>query len=121
MKRVIALALIMTFVMGVSPLFAQKTYNPSTALHKGIERGADSDHYYAKAPSQVLRGLHNVAFGWSDILTDLFQPPIGVGTALAPLTGPVTAVGRTLSGVLDLATFWVPGFNGLSITDDEEN
>ena len=113
MKKVLALALVLTFAIGTAPLFAaEKTYNPAQMLDNKIDEGVASDRYIAKAPSQLLRGTHNVVFGWSDIVSDLFQPPIGIGTALSPLTGPVTAIARTGSGLVDILTFWIPGFHG---------
>ncbi len=121
MKKFFTLFLVVSVMLGSASVFAQQTYNPAAMLNQQIEHGADSHNYFAKAPSQLFRGLHNVAFGWSNILTDLFQPPIGLGTAMAPLTGPATAITRTLSGAIDLVTFWVPGFNGFSITDGEKN
>lgn len=111
MKKIVALLLVMTFALSSAPLFA--SYNPATAVNdKMIKGGVESQHYIAKAPAQLLRGVHNLAFGWSDIFTDLFQPPIGIGTAMAPVTGPVTALARTGSGLVDILTFWIPGFRG---------
>ena len=116
MKKIVALMLTITFVLGSAPLFAgEKTHNPALKLDEQIQKGVASEHYAAKAPSQLMRGMQNVAFGWSEILTDAFQPPFGVGTALSPITGPVSAIARTGSGVVDLLTFWVPGFHGYSV------
>lgn len=116
MRKIVALALVMTFVLGSAPLFAQgRTYNPALMLDEQIQKGAESDRYLAKAPSQLFRGMHNTAFGWSEIVTDVFQPPFGLGTALSPITGPVSALAKTGSGVVDLLTFWIPGFSGFSV------
>ena len=115
MRKLVVLALLFTFVLGTASVFAaEKTYNPASMLDNKIQDGAKSDHYIAKAPSQLARGMYNVTFGWSEIVTDLFQPPFGVGTAMSPVTGPVTAIAKTGSGLVDLLTFWVPGFNGFS-------
>jgi putative exosortase-associated protein (TIGR04073 family) len=117
MKKMIALLTAITFVVSAAPLFAggEKTYNPATYLHNElIEDGVEAG-YFAKAPAQLFRGAHNVAFGWSEIITDLFQEPFVVGTALAPLTGPFTALMRTGSGIVDLCTFWIPGFKGWAV------
>ena len=116
MKKILVFALALTFVLGSASVFAQeKTYNPALKLDNKIDQGVASSHYMAKAPSQLLRGTHNVVFGWSDIVTDMFQPPIGIGTVLSPITGPVTALARTGSGLVDLLTFWVPGFHGWAV------
>ncbi len=117
MKKIVALFLVALVAFSASAFAAKAdhTYNPATMMSNKIEDGARSDHYYAKAPSQLLRGTHNVAFGWSDIVSDLFQPPIGIGTAMGPLTGTATAIARTGSGVVDLLTFWIPGVNGFSV------
>lgn len=117
MKKFVAFFLIALVAFSVSGFAAkvEHTYNPATMLNNKLEEGASSGGYFAKAPSQLLRGTHNVAFGWSDILTDLFQPPIGIGTAMSPLTGTATAIARTTSGVVDLVTFWIPGVRGFSV------
>ncbi len=116
MKKIIVLVLVLTFVIGSTPLFAgEKTYNPALMMDNKIDQGVASNHYLVKAPSQLLRGTHNLVFGWSNIVTDLFQPPIGIGTVLSPITGPVTAVVRTGSGAVDLMTFWIPGFHGWAL------
>ena len=117
MKKLVAFLLIALVVLSV-PAFAAKvdnTKNPATMLNNKLEEGASNGGYFAKAPSQLLRGTHNVAFGWSDIVTDLFQPPIGIGTAMSPITGTATFLARTTSGVVDLVTFWIPGVHGFSV------
>lgn len=117
MKKLVAFFLIALVTFSVSGYAAKvdHTYNPATMLNNKLEEGAREGRYFAKAPSQLLRGTHNVAFGWSDIVTDLFQPPIGIGTAMSPLTGTTTAIVRTTSGVVDLITFWIPGVRGFSV------
>ena len=117
MKKLVAFFLIALVAFSVSAFAAkvENTHNPATMLNNKLEEGAASGGYFAKAPSQLLRGTHNVAFGWSDIVTDLFQPPIGIGTAMSPLTGTATAIARTTSGVVDLVTFWIPGVHGFSV------
>ena len=116
MSKMVALLLAITIVLGSAPLFAEdETHNPALMLDKQIQKGAESDRYIAKAPSQLARGLYNVSFGWSEIVTDMFQPPFGAGTALSPITGPVSALAKTGSGLVDLLTFWVPGYHGFSV------
>jgi hypothetical protein len=117
MKKFLAFVLIALVAFSASAFAAKAdhTYNPATMLNNKLEEGAQSGGYFAKAPSQLLRGTHNLAFGWSDILTDMFQPPIGIGTAMSPLTGTATALARTTSGVVDLLTFWIPGVHGFSV------
>ena len=117
MKKLVTFLLVALVAFSI-PAFAAKvdhTHNPATMLNNKLEEGAANGGYFAKAPSQLLRGTHNVAFGWSDIVSDLFQPPIGIGTAMGPLTGTATAIARTGSGVVDLLTFWIPGVHGFSV------
>ena len=78
--------------------------------------GATSDNYGVKAPAMLLRGLHNVAFGWTEIIAQPIRhsqnAPLGVGTVTGLIMGPVMAITRTGSGVVDVLTFWIPGFHG---------
>ncbi len=79
-------------------------------------RGATSDNYLEKAPAMLFRGLHNVAFGWVEIISQPVRhsknAPLGVGTATGLIMGPVMAITRTGSGLVDVLTFWIPGFHG---------
>ena len=81
-----------------------------------LVRGATSDHYLTKAPSMLFRGLHNVAFGWAELIVQPINhsknAPLVIGTLTGLAMGPVMAVARTGSGVVDVLTFWVPGFHG---------
>ena len=79
-------------------------------------RNASSSNYWEKAPSMFVRGLHNVAFGWVEILAQPVRhsknAPLLFGTLTGLVMGPVMAITRTGSGLVDVLTFWVPGFNG---------
>ena len=81
-----------------------------------LVRGATSEHYLVKAPSMLVRGLHNVAFGWVEILAQPIRhsknAPLVLGTATGLIMGPVIAITRMGSGLVDVLTFWVPGFHG---------
>ena len=79
-------------------------------------RNAASDNYWEKAPSMFVRGLHNVAFGWVELIAQPIRhsknAPLVLGTLTGIVMGIVMTVARTGSGLVDVLTFWVPGFNG---------
>jgi putative exosortase-associated protein (TIGR04073 family) len=122
MKKVILLICAIALAFSSAPLFAEADPNEPMQWTTGKGRNdwtvrhADSENYFAKAPSQLFRGLHNVAFGWGEVISHPIRTtknaPLVVGTATGLVTGPVTAVLRTGSGLIDVLTFWIPGFNG---------
>lgn len=80
---------------------------------------AQSEKYGTKAGGMLGRGLVNAATCFVDVIVQTVEgtqegPPF-VGT----LTGLGGGIGctalRATSGVLDVATFWVPGFNGIPV------
>lgn len=80
---------------------------------------AQSDKYGKKAGGMLGRGLLNAVTCFVDVIVQTVEgtqegPPF-VGT----LTGLGGGIGctalRATSGVLDVATFWVPGFNGIPV------
>ncbi len=78
--------------------------------------GANSDSYLKKAPSMLFRGVHNVLFGWVELLAQPVRhsknAPLVVGTATGIVMGVVMTVARTGSGLVDVLTFWIPKFKG---------
>ena len=84
-------------------------------------RWAVDDNYLKKMPGMIVRGFSNTAFGWIEIFRHPFtwskNAPIGTGYITGLIMGPVVAVLRMTSGVVDLATFWVPFWNGIPMPD----
>lgn len=86
---------------------------------------AESPYYKEKLGGMLGRGLLNGVTCFVDVIVNTVNdtrtgPPL-IGT----LTGVAKGVGcgtlRLGSGVLDIATFWVPGFNGFPVSDSYEN
>lgn len=86
---------------------------------------AKSEQYGKKAGGMLGRGLVNAATCFVDIIVQTVNgtqdgPPfVGTLTGLGGGLG-CTAL-RATSGVLDVATFWVPGFNGIPVSKDYAN
>ena len=66
---------------------------------------ADSDSYVEGAAGKLTRGVANAAFGWVELLR---QPAINDNAWEGVGRGIVHSIGRTGSGVLEVATFIVP-------------
>lgn len=86
---------------------------------------AQSDHYGKKAGGMLGRGLVNVATSFVDVIVHTVEgtqegvPFVGTLTGLGSGIG-CTAL-RVSSGALDIATFWVPGFNGIPVSRSYSN
>lgn len=81
---------------------------------------AEEDHYGHKAAGMVGRGLVNVGTCPLDTFVHTIEgtqqgPPV-IGTLGGLGSGLGCTLLRALSGVLDVATFWVPGFNGAPVS-----
>lgn len=109
MKKGILLIAILLLLGLASNAFAQET----------VWDMANSEQYGKKAGGMLGRGLINAATCFVDVIVQTVNgtkegPPF-VGT----LTGLGGGIGctalRATSGVLDVATFWVPGFNGIPV------
>lgn len=77
---------------------------------------AQSDNYGRKAGGMFLRGLLNAGSCFVDLIVQTVEgtksgPPF-IGTVAGIGKGAGCTVLRAASGVVDVATFWVPGFNG---------
>ncbi|MBI3999069.1 MAG: hypothetical protein HY351_00490 [Candidatus Omnitrophica bacterium] len=83
----------------------------------GVLEWAVDDNYLKKVPGMFGRGFSNVTFGWADVITHPFRwtknAPLGLGTAIGLVMGPVVGVLRTTSGAVDVATCWVPFWHGV--------
>lgn len=86
---------------------------------------AQSDVYKEKTGGMLGRGLVNVATSPVDIVvqtvnrTKTETPFIGTLTGMAGGLG-CTAL-RAGSGIVDVALFWVPGFNGFPVSKSYDN
>ncbi len=71
--------------------------------------------YMHRAGTKILSGVINVATGWLELpknisLWNQKDENILIGTAEGMLWGVVHTASRTVSGAVDLVTFWVPTF-----------
>ena len=95
------------------------------ATNESVWEMAKSDQYGKKAGGMLGRGLINAATCFVDLIVQTVHgtqdgPPfIGTLTGLGGGLG-CTAL-RATSGVLDVATFWVPGFNGIPVSKSYTN
>ena len=86
---------------------------------------AKSDQYNKKLGGMLGRGLVNAATCFVDLIVQTVNgtkegPPF-VGT-LTGLGGGIACTAlRATSGVLDVVTFWVPGFNGIPVSKNYDN
>jgi putative exosortase-associated protein (TIGR04073 family) len=108
-------------VMVVSLLVAQ----PAWAMRTKAHEAAESSQYGQKFGGMIGRGVINVATCFVDLLVNIVNetrngPPI-VGTLVGVGKGAGCTVLRAGSGVVDVATFWVPGFNGFPVSDSYDN
>ena len=92
---------------------------------KDVWEMAQSDLYKEKTGGMLGRGLVNVATSPVDIFvqtvnrTKTDAPLIGTLTGMAGGLG-CTAL-RASSGIVDVALFWVPGFNGFPVNRSYDN
>ena len=115
MKRLPVLALAM-FVLSTQPVWAMRTR---------AHEMAESSSYGQKAGGMLGRGVINGVTCFVDPLVNI----VNETKAGPPLVGTLTGIGKGLgcgvlrlgSGVTDIVTFWVPGFNGFPVSDSYEN
>ena len=86
----------------------------------GVLEWAVDDNYLKKTSGMFLRGFSNAGFGWAEVITHPVRwsknAPLGLGTTAGLIVGPVMAVLRTASGVIDIATCWVPLWHGVPMS-----
>ena len=98
---------------------------PVPAAQLTLSQQAESPYYGEKWIGMLARGVLNATTGFVDLLTRTLNesksgPPVA-GTARGLALGAGCAVLRTGSGVIDLVTFWVPGFNGAPVSASYAN
>ena len=114
MKAKVLLALVICAFLLIPVSFAKDTWEM-----------AQSDVYKEKIGGMLGRGLVNVATSPVDIVvqtvnrTKTETPLIGTLTGMAGGLG-CTAL-RAGSGIVDVALFWVPGFNGFPVARSYDN
>ena len=98
---------------------------PAWAARLPVHEAAESPEYGRKFGGMIGRGLINGTTGFVDVLVNVVnetrQGPPFIGTLVGVGKGIGCGVLRTLSGAVDLVTFWVPGFNGMSVSDSYDN
>lgn len=100
MKKAIALAVIMLVACAPIALAADAGGAPDAVC-----KWAASDSYPTAASGRLLRGIANAGFGWLELFR---QPMINDNKWEGFSKGVVHTVGRTLFGVLEAATFFLP-------------
>ncbi|MBI2884700.1 MAG: exosortase system-associated protein, TIGR04073 family [Candidatus Omnitrophica bacterium] len=100
---------------------AQTSFAARTSAHAA----AESPEYSRKTAGMLGRGLINVTTCFVDLLVNIANetkngPPL-VGTLVGVGKGAGCTVLRALSGGVDIVTFWVPGFNGIPVSDSYDN
>jgi len=110
------------WLVGLSVVFLTQ---PAWAARMKVHEAAESSQYGRKAGGMIGRGLLNVSTCFVDIIVDTANetkagPPL-VGTLTGLAKGVGCGVLRLGSGVVDVGTFWVPGFNGVPVSDSYEN
>lgn len=97
----------------------------ASAASEDVWEMAQSDQYGKKAAGQLGRGLLNVATCFVDVIAQTVDgtqhgtPFVGTLTGLG--SGIACTALRVTSGALDVATFWVPGFNGFPVSKSYQN
>ena len=98
---------------------------PAQAAQLTLSQKAESPYYGEKWIGMLARGALNVTTGFVDLLARTMNesksgPPVA-GTVRGLALGTGCGVLRTGSGVIDLVTFWVPGFNGAPVSSSYAN
>lgn len=95
------------------------------AARTGVHDAAESPEYGRKFGGMIGRGVINVATSFVDVLVNVVNETKAGPPFVGTLTGLAKGVGcgtlRLGSGAVDLATCWVPGFNGFPVSDSYDN
>ena len=108
-------------VLAIVLLSAPSAWAARTKAHEA----AESPEYGRKAGGMIGRGVINGTTFIIDPLVNIVNetrngPPL-VGTLVGLGKGLGCGVLRAGSAVVDLTTFWVPGFNGFPVSDSYDN
>jgi len=115
----------MRLVMGIIVMSVGLWGGPAWAARTSVHDAAESTQYGRKAGGMIGRGLLNAATCFVDVIVNTVNgtksgPPF-VGTLTGVAKGTGCGVLRLGSGVVDVVTFWVPGFNGFPVSDSYED
>jgi putative exosortase-associated protein (TIGR04073 family) len=92
---------------------------------KDVWEMAQSDAYKEKTGGMLGRGLVNVATSPVDIFVQTVNKTKTDAPLIGTLTGMAGGLGctalRASSGIVDVALFWVPGFNGFPVNRSYDN
>lgn len=85
------------------------------SLHAQASEEITADIYANRAGVKILSGVTNAATGWMELPKNIAlwsqkNDSILIGFPEGLLWGLYHAAGRTASGVLDFATFWLPTY-----------
>lgn len=113
-KKAIVLSVLFCFFFSLS------------AQAKNVWEMADSPKYGEKAGGMLARGLFNVVTCPVDIPVQMVNgakknKPEFVGAVGGLATGALCTILRAGSGVIDVATFWIPNFHGLPVSRSYDN
>lgn len=103
-------------------------FTPFVWAQKAVDdvwSAANSEVYGTKVGGMLGRGLLNAVTCFVDVIVHVVEgskqgPPI-VGSLTGLGSGIACTALRATSGVLDIATFWVPGFNGFPVSRSYSN
>ena len=76
--------------------------------------------YAARMPYRIVRGVTNIALGWTEIFLRPFGERKNESVGLAMSMGAGHTMVRLAAGVTDIFTFWVPDIQMLEIYPDWE-
>ena len=98
---------------------------PAWAKRMAVHDAAESSDYGRKFGGMLGRGgLNAVTFFLDPVVSIVNEtkngPPL-VGTLTGIAKGTGCGILRLASAVIDLTTFWVPGFNGMPVSDSYDN
>jgi len=112
MRKLAIFALVLSFAL-CTPAFAA-----------GIDENANSDKYGVKASGMLIRGISNVGVAVSEIPVHAYEGTVDgmpvIGTIQGISEGAIWTLERAMSGVWDVATFWVPEHHGIVPTHNAE-
>ena len=98
---------------------------PHAFADDSVWESAKSDQYNKKAGGMLGRGLINAVTCFVDIIVQTVHGTQDGPPFIGTLTGLGGGIGCTVlragSGVLDVVTFWVPGFNGIPVSRSYSN
>ena len=101
MKKILKLLQVLSIVLFCLPYMAMAEDNP-----------ANAEHYATQVGEKLGNGVANVVTGFVEIPKTMIvtsrKDGIAYGMTNGFFVGIVHAVGRTLSGVLDIVTFIIP-------------